>query len=312
MQFDGVVFPGQGSQRLGMGKDFSEIYKEAKLLFELASDTLKFDVFDICQNHEEQLNNTAYTQPCILTVQMAMYHVLAQHYDLQPQFFAGHSLGEYAALTASGVIPFPIVLKMAHFRGQLMQSVVTDKPSSMAAIIMDVIPFEQINSIANQHNVDIANDNSEQQVVLSGYTNDIKATISQLETIFADKMPMRVVYLNVSAPFHSRYMQTIEPDFKDYILQFTDKFNPNHLSKVISNFHGGFYPDNSLDSLITGLTKQISGSVKWRSNMQHLTTQTNKILELGPGSPLRGFFKSIGTEIKSIINVKTLDKLLAS
>jgi len=308
MQFDGVVFPGQGIQHLGMGKDFKELYTEAKDIFQIASDALNFDVYEICQNNEIQLNSTEYTQPCILTVEMAMYQVLNKYYNFHPTFFAGHSLGEYAALVASQVIPIDIAIKIVHFRGKLMQSAITpDQEGCMAALIMDPIPFEQIKNISAAFGVDIANDNSNQQIVLSGYVNDVKLTVAHLENLWAGK-PMRVVYLAVNAPFHSRYMQKIEILFHDYLLQFKDKFNTNCLTSVISNYLGGFYPDMQISSLIDGLTKQISGSVKWRQNMDALIKHTKCILEVGPAAPLRGFFKSIGVTIQSVINVKTLHK----
>ncbi len=309
MHFDGVVFPGQGIQHLGMGKDFNEIYPEARDIFSIASDVLQFDLYDICQNNEIKLNSTEYTQPCILTLEIATYEVLKKYYKFAPIFFAGHSLGEYAALVASGVIPFDIAVKIVHFRGKLMQSVVAkDEEGSMAAIIMDPIPLEQINNIAGAFGVDIANDNSKQQVVLSGYKSCVQATIVQLEKIFFDQT-MRVVYLLAKSPFHSRYMQKIEPIFHDYLLQFKDQFNTDSLTSVISNYSGGFYPDMQVSTLINHLTKQISGSVKWRENMDNFIKHTKSIVEVGPGSPLRGFFKSIGVNIQSVTNVKTISKV---
>lgn len=310
MQFDSVVFPGQGIQHLGMGKDFNDLYPEAKNIFEIASDTLNFDLYDVCQNNEIQLNNTEYTQPCILTVEIAMYEVLNKYYKFCPTFFAGHSLGEYTALVASRIIPFDIAVKIVNFRGKLMQSTVTpDLEGCMAALIMDSIPFEQIKNIALAFGVDIANDNSNQQIVLSGYSDNVKATVAQLEQSFAGKQAMRVVYLAVKAPFHSRYMQKIEHTFHDYLLQFKDKFNTDGLTSVISNYLGGFYPDTQVSTLINSLTKQISGSVKWRQNMDNLLKHAKYVLEIGPAAPLRGFFKSIGCTIQSVINVKTINKI---
>lgn len=313
MQFDGVVFPGQGIQHLGMGKDFSELYPEAKDIFEIASNAVNFDLYDICLNNDTKLNSTEYTQPCILAVEMAMYEVLNKYYKFCPSFFAGHSLGEYAALVASKIIPLDVAIKIVHFRGKLMQSNVSqDQEGSMAAIIMDPIPFEIINHTVSAFGVDIANDNSNQQVVISGYKNNVQAAVAQLETNFNNQQqPIRVVYLAVKSPFHSRYMQKIEPIFKEYLLQFKDQFNTDKLTSIISNYSGDFYPDMQINTLIHGLTKQISGSVKWRQNMHNLIQHANHILEIGPGSPLRGFFKSIGVTIQSIISVKTINKIFA-
>lgn len=312
MHFDSVVFPGQGTQYLGMGGDFCELYPEAKKVFEIASNALDLDLYNICQNNEIQLNNTEYTQPCLLTVEIAMYEVLRKYYKLCPIFFAGHSLGEYTALVASRVIPLDIAVKIVNFRGKLMQSTVTPElEGCMAAVIMDPIPLEEVQNIAAAFEVDIANDNSKQQIVLSGYNENVKAAVAKLEETFAQQ-PMRVVYLAVKAPFHSRYMKKIENAFTDYLLHFQDQFNTECLTSVISNYFGGFYPDTQVSTLIDSLTKQISGSVKWRQNMEHLLKHAKHILEIGPAAPLRGFFKSIGCSIQSVINLKTINKAFES
>ena len=312
MQFDGIVFPGQGTQYLGMGKDFVELYDDAKKIFSIANNALGIDLYEICQNDEIKLHDTKYTQPCILATEIAMYKVVKNHYDFLPTFFAGHSLGEYTALVAAKVIPFDIALKIVHFRGELMQNaVISSNEGNMVAIIADPLPLQHIKFICSACGVDIANDNSIQQVVLSGLNEDIKATITQIEKTLTNTA-MRIVYLNVKAPFHSRYMQKIEEPFQDYLLQFKNNFNTTALKSVISNYDGGFYPDTNVETLITYLTKQISGSVQWQQNMKALLKRTKNILEIGPAAPLRGFFKSLGITVQSVINVKTLNKMFVS
>lgn len=309
MQFDGIIFPGQGTQHLGMGKDFYELYLDAQHIFDIANKTLGFDVYDTCQNDEEKLNNTEYTQPCILTTSIAMYQVIKNHHNLDAKVFAGHSLGEYAALVAAKVIPFDVALKIVSYRGKLMQqALATHKEGSMVAVISESLPLQQIQDICAACNIDIANDNSIQQIVLSGHTEDIKAAILLIEKTCNASNNMRTVYLNVKAPFHSRYMQKIEDPFREYLLEFKKQFNTNHLDCVISNYTGNFYTKES--DLIDYLTKQLSGSVKWRQNMSNFIKKAIHILEIGPAAPLKGFFKSIGINVQAITNVRTLNKML--
>ena len=139
MHFAAVVFPGQGAQRIGMGKDFIETFPEAAAVFRLAAATLPFDIYQVCHHDEAQLNLTAYTQPCIVATEMAMYNALVAHYDFKPRYFAGHSLGEYTALTAAGVLPLELTLQIVHTRGQLMQQAVAENIGGMVAIIADNI-----------------------------------------------------------------------------------------------------------------------------------------------------------------------------
>lgn len=313
MHFDGVIFPGQGSQYLGMGKDFTDHYEHARTIFNLANNTLDFNLYEICQKDESKLNNTEYTQPCILTVEIAMYQVLKYNHGIAPTTFAGHSLGEYTALVAAEVIPFDIALQIVNFRGKLMQNAVMQNHlGSMVAIIANPLPpLEQIKQICNKFAVDIANDNSIQQVVLSGYSQEVKAAVTDIETTFLNHS-LKIVYLNVNTPFHSRYMKKIEAPFKEYLLQFKNKFNTNNLTNVISNYIGEFYPDTTIELLVEYLTKQISGSIKWQQNMNALLKRTKNILEIGPTATLRGFFKPIGINISSITNINSLNKMFVN
>jgi malonyl CoA-acyl carrier protein transacylase len=137
----------------------------------------------------------------------------------------------------------------------------------------------------------------------------VEATLDELKQQLSDIAPIRAVPLAVNAPFHSRYMQPIEGLFKEYLSQFKQSFNVTKLNAMISNYTGGFYPDCTLDTLEICLTKQISGSVKWRENMQHFSQKAKNILEIGPCNPLRGFFKSIGVKIQSINNMKSIEKV---
>lgn len=302
MSFNAVVFPGQGAQKNGMAKDFIETYSESSDIFSTANQILPFDVYDICHEDNELLNQTNYTQPCILTAEIAMYQALKAHHQLHADYFAGHSLGEYAALVAAEVLPFESALKIVARRGELMNQ--ADDQGAMAAIIMDNIDLDAIGAIADRHNIDIANDNSAQQVVLSGRQGDLDKTIEALTNQF-DGQSFRAVPLTVSAAFHSRYMAPVEKEFYTFLHDHLDDINDSNLPKVASNYLGDFYQADK-QQLIESLAKQISGTVKWCDNMNLL--KDRQILELGPNRPLRGFFKTIGVDITSVINLKSAQK----
>ncbi|MCX7544019.1 ACP S-malonyltransferase [Marinicella gelatinilytica] len=302
MSFNAVVFPGQGAQKNGMAKDFIETYSESSDIFSTANQILPFDVYDICHEDNELLNQTNYTQPCILTAEIAMFQALKAHHQLNADYFAGHSLGEYAALVAAEVLPFESALKIVARRGELMNQ--ADDQGAMAAIIMDNIDLDAIGAIADRHNIDIANDNSAQQVVLSGRQGDLDKTIEALTNQF-DGQSFRAVPLTVSAAFHSRYMAPVEKEFYTFLQDHLDDINESNLPKVASNYLGDFYQADK-QQLIESLAKQISGTVKWRDNMNLL--KDRQILELGPNRPLRGFFKTIGVDITSVINLKSAQK----
>lgn len=306
MGFNAVVFPGQGAQKQGMAKDFVERFDEAKQAFDNASQILSFDPYQVCFEDPDTLNQTAFTQPCIILCEAAMYLSLKTQYGLSPNVFAGHSLGEYAALFAAGVLPLDVTLQLVAKRGELMQNTPVD--GAMAAVIMDEIPHEKLTTLASQHDIDIANDNSISQIVLSGEATSLDKLISVLEQTFNDAI--RIVKLNVSAPFHSRYMKEIEETFHDFLTLHAAHFNLKPLNQVVSNYLGGFYQGN-LDELLMALSKQLSGAVKWRDNMTAVIGAADTILELGPNRPLRGFFKTMNVDITSIVNIRQVDKVFS-
>jgi len=309
MSFEAVVFPGQGAQKKGMANDFYNENQAAQLIFEQANQHLSFDVKEMCFEDKAELHQTIYTQPCIVTAEIAMLESLKeQHPTFQPQFFAGHSLGEYSALVAAGVLPFKVAIQLVARRGELMHQANVD--GAMAAIIMDDLPLKELQMIAEQYNIDVANDNSRTQVVLSGAKADLIALIEKLELSY-EAQGIRCVMLNVSAPFHSRYMKDIEQEFKGFLNKFKDSFVSAKASMLVSNYLGRFY-NNNTDEVIDSLSKQLSGSVKWRDNMAALLSKTNLILELGPNRPLRGFFKTLDVDITSIINLRSASKVFSS
>src|SRR4030066_1855431 len=163
-----VVFPGQGSQRPGMGKDFYEQIPICRQTYEEASDTLKWDVSAMCFGEDERLNLTEYTQPCIVTTEIAMLRGLAERYGFAPKFFGGHSLGEFTALVAARVLPLNETLKIVQARGKLMQEAVPVGVGGMAAVISEEIDVNKIRQLNFVFPFDLANINSAHQVVISG------------------------------------------------------------------------------------------------------------------------------------------------
>jgi malonyl CoA-acyl carrier protein transacylase len=302
----GLVFPGQGSQRRGMGIDFRDKYPEAQRVFQKASDVLNVDVEQICRDEDPRLDLTEFTQPCILTAQIAMYESLKVQYGFRAQVFGGHSLGEYTALVAAQAIPFEVAVELVRFRGKLMQLGVELGQGSMAAVIMDGLPHREVKAIADECKVDIANDNSTSQVVLSGESSRIEMASQILRNRY-EAFSVRVVPLTVSAPFHSRHMAEIEEQFKTMLISKSDSFDSQRARFVTSNFTGDFHTGN-LDDLINSLTRQISGQVRWRDNMEALNGHARVIYELGPNRPLSGFFKTLGVTVKSILDVRTAQR----
>ena len=215
MSFDAVVFPGQGAQKSGMASDFYEQCDVAQSIFEQAGRHLSFDVKSMCFEDRPELNQTIYTQPCIVTAEIAMFESLKHTYDgFNPNVFGGHSLGEYAALVAADVLPFDVAIQLVAKRGQLMHETSVD--GAMAAVIMDKLPLSELSAFASNHAIDVANDNSVNQVVLSGEKSALTELVSELEAHY-HAQDIRCVMLKVSAPFHSRHMKDIEDIFHDFL-----------------------------------------------------------------------------------------------
>ncbi len=305
MNYDAVVFPGQGAQKAFMAQDFYDMFSEARTIFHLAKDTLKFDPISLCFSDDDKLHQTAYTQPCIVTAELAMYDAIKANTTFKPLYFAGHSLGEYTALATAGIISYDLTLKLVEKRGQLMQE--TRAAGGMVAVISPNIAIDKLEALITDLKVDIANDNSNAQVVLSGERLDLEKAMTIIENSF-DKEELRLIPLNVSAPFHSRFMQEVAEEFKTFLLQFKADINTSNLDKVQSNYLGTFYQKDS-DMLIDSLTKQLSGRVRWRDNMSSLLEKTEKIIEIGPQRPLKGFFKTFGVTTAAITQTRQISKV---
>jgi len=300
-----AVFPGQGAQRAGMAADFVERYGEARRAFERAQAALPFDVYALCHGGDERLDLTEFTQPCILTAEVAMFEALKAHFGFRPKHFGGHSLGEYAALVAAGALPLEAALELVHLRGRLMQRAVPPGAGAMIAVIMENLPLDEVRRIASEHEVDVANDNSPEQVVLSGKAEPVERAAEALSERFQGDV--RIVPLTVSAPFHSRWMGEIEAEFRAALAASSEGWAPERARAVSANVTGGFHTGERAD-LIDALARQLSGAVRWRDNMTALAGKAAQIVEVGPNRPLRGFFKAMGIGITSVTDVRTAER----
>ncbi len=293
------VFPGQGVQRPGMGRDFFDGFDRARSTFHAASEALDLDMARLCFEDDGRLGLTEYTQPAILTVEMAILRVLASTYGLHGEFFAGHSLGEYTALCAAGVIEFEDALRIVRERGRLMQNAVPAGVGAMAAVIQSDSPgLPEISAIAAANGADVANHNSVSQSVISGRKEAVERTMAE----YAARFPSaRLVLLDVSAPFHSKMMQPIAEDFRAFLRQFP--MNLENAPCVLSNASGTWHTETTL---LDDLVRQISAPVRWLENMEELCARSSVIYEIGPWKVLTPFFAGFPVQPVPVYSVRTM------
>ncbi|MEH2288883.1 ACP S-malonyltransferase [Nostoc sp.] len=268
------VFPGQGSQALGMGMDLLDI-PSAKDKLAKAEEILGWSVIEICQTQEQKLSQTLYTQPILYVVESILADLLRER-GYQPDLVAGHSLGEYTALYIAGVFEWSAGLYLVKRRAELMDSSV----DGMMAALMN-FDREQLEKVIYQTpDVVIANDNSSAQVVISGTTEAVQAVMTQVKA-------KRAVPLKVSGAFHSHLIAPVAAKFQD-ILE-SVKFQPA-IVPVLSNVE----PVPSIDAEILKqrLNKQMTGSVRWREICLQLPANgIERVMEIGPGKVLTGLIK---------------------
>lgn len=303
-----VIFPGQGSQRVGMGKDFYDEFPESRTIYEEASDSLGWDVAAMCFEQNDCLNQTEYSQPCILTTEVAMYVGLRNRFNLLPDVFGGHSLGEYTAMVAAGAMPFLETLKIVEKRGKYMQKASPGAGGKMAAVIGENLDVDTIRHSIRLLNVDIANINSRDQIVISGASDHIDQAKANITKAFSHDSSLRFVDLNVSAPFHSRFMAGVRERFASVLKTAKDKIFSDQARRVTSNYTGDFHSGDSED-IINNLLMQLSGTVDWCENMRRLAGKAEKIYEVGPNRPLHNFFKTLGVSCKSITSVSAANRV---
>ena len=290
-----VIFPGQGSQIVGMGKEFYDNFDLVKNLFKEADDTLSFSISKlILEGPKEELDLTANTQPAIFLISYAIYSVIKKEFNIdlsKAKYFAGHSLGEYSALSCAGYLNFSDTLKILRIRGDAMQNSVPKGEGGMVAVLGSTVEtIEKILKDNDQNlNVQIANDNSEGQIVLSGKTNDLEKLILILK-----ENTIKNIKLPVSAPFHCSLMNKATNIMSDELtkLKFIDGEN-----KLISNVTANEISNTT--ELKDLLIKQIENRVRWRESVFNMiNSNVNHFIEIGPGKVLSGLIKRINKEVK--------------
>ncbi len=292
------VFPGQGSQMVGMGRDLFENSTEAREVFEEADETLGFPLSRLCFNGpEDKLRQTIYAQPAIMTVSLACLRaVFGKEAKIRPTFVAGHSLGEYTSLVASGALKFREALLLVQERARLMQEASRRKPGGMAAIIgLDAITLEEI---CQETGTQIANINSPDQIVISG-TNNGLAWAMDLARARGAK---RVIRLEVSGAFHSPLMKPAAEGLAKYISQ----FNFNHpVSPIVANYSGR--PEFTAEEVKEGLLRQLCSPVQWQASVEYMIgTGVSTFVELGPKRVLSSLIKRINKDVQ-VVNVSDIE-----
>ena len=299
---DVVVFPGQGSQRVGMGADFHERYEVARRTFEEASDAAGEDLAAICFEQDRRLHLTEFTQPCILTMEIAAYRVAVEEHGLAARRFGGHSLGEYAALTAAGALGLADAVRLVRTRGALMQRAVPSGRGGMAALLLDDIESSAAASIARRAGASVANHNSPAQLVISGLAESLDAASQALAAALPD---LTFVPLKVSAPFHCELMGPVAAQLRAHLE--AASFRSELAAAVTSNHTGAFHDPQAL---VENLAQQVLAPVRWLDNMRELADGAARIYEIGPSVALSKFFGALGHEASPIKSVDDAQRVL--
>ncbi|MCI9590738.1 MAG: ACP S-malonyltransferase [Lachnospiraceae bacterium] len=292
------IFPGQGAQVCGMGKDFYDNTEIGRQIYDKATSLLGFSVPQLCFEENDRLDITEYTQTAMVTTSIAMMKVLEER-GISPDVTAGLSLGEYCALTAAGVMSADDAIKAVRQRGILMQEAVPVGIGAMAAILaLDAAKIEEV--LSSMEDVWIANYNCPGQIVISGRKEAVEAACEKLKEAGAK----RAVMLNVSGPFHSKMLEEAG----------------EKLGKVLDNIEISKpripYVANVTASYITDkedvkplLIEQVSSSVRWQQSVEAMIKDgVDTFIEIGPGKTLAGFMKKISRQVKTL-NVEKLEDI---
>jgi len=290
-----VIFPGQGSQTVGMCSDFYNKFERVKKIFKQVDQILNFPLSDIVLNGPaDKLNLTQNTQPSIMMVGYSIYSVLKNEFGInlnEAKFFAGHSLGEYTALVCSDSLNLETAANLLHQRGKFMQEAVPEGKGSMLAILgleYDKI-LEEIKAASSDGVCEIANDNCPGQIVVSGENNAIEKMSDNLK-----KKSIKSIILPVSAPFHCSLMKNAAENMKSKITDAVfKKPNPGIISNVTAKI------ENDPTTIKELLIKQITSTVRWRESLEYMINNgIDQFIEIGPGKVLSGLVKRTNRKIK--------------
>ena len=290
-----VIFPGQGSQLVGMGKEFYDKYDFVKKLFKEADEILQSPLSKlILEGPKEELDLTVNTQPAIFLISYSIFKIVKNEFNIdlsKAKYFAGHSLGEYSALCSAGYLNFEDTIKILKIRGDAMQNAVPKGEGGMVAVLGSTVEVIEkiIKDNEKEFHIQIANDNSEGQLVLSGKINDIEKLIEILKS-----NSIKNIKLPVSAPFHCSLMNKASNVMNLEIMKLN--FQQSSI-KLISNVTAKEIVDiNELKEL---LIKQIENRVRWRESVINMINNgVNQFIEIGPGKVLSGLVKRINKEVK--------------
>ncbi|HZW83598.1 MAG TPA: ACP S-malonyltransferase [Candidatus Deferrimicrobium sp.] len=300
------VFPGQGSQYVGMGRELLEQYPEAKAVYQQAEEILGVDFTETIYNGpEEALRQTSVTQPALLTTSVAILRILESK-GFKPDYVAGHSLGEYSAHVAAGTFAFQDALKLVRARGELMQEAVPSGGAMAAILGLDREKIEAACQKANCHGiVEVANYNCPGQVVISGQAPAVEAAMGLCKEAGAK----RTLPLQVSGPFHSSLMIPAGE-------QLGEKFTGIEINEpnipLVANINGNYV--KTRDDVVSSLIQQVSSSVRWEECIERLVNDgVNLFVEVGPGKVLTGLVKKIapGVQLANVEDLVSLEKSLA-
>jgi len=302
MKQTAFIFPGQGSQYVGMGKEFYDNFKIAKEVFEEADDTLRFSISNLCfQGPEEALKLTENTQPAILTASIAALKVLQTEKGIHPQFAAGHSLGEYSALITSGALTFSEAVRTVRLRGKFMQEAVPVGEGAMAAVLgMERESVENLCEEAAAGEVlSPANFNCPGQIVIAGHSKAVQRAIEKVK-----QDGKKAVLLPVSAPFHSPLMKPAGARLEKAL----EEISVKELNvPVVTNVEADI--NTSKEKVKALLVAQVSSPVRWEESMRRMIgEELERVLEIGPGKVLSGLMKRIDAKIETM-NLEDLQTL---
>lgn len=292
------VYPGQGAQKCGMGKDFYDTFPMAKAVFDKADEILDISVTEICFTEDERLHQTAYTQPALVTTCLAIAAVLKEK-GVQPDVTAGLSLGEYAAIATAGGFSVEEAIRTVRARGIFMEEAVPDGKGAMAAVLgMDVAQIEKV--LSKIDGAYIANYNCPGQIVITGMKTSVDKACEALKNVGCK----RCLPLKVSGPFHSPYLK----EAGEKLGEFMEETKLHELEiPYVTNVTAEYVTD--IQETKDLLVRQVASSVKWIQSVERMIAEgVDTFVEIGPGKTLAGFIKKINPDVR-VINISQVEDL---